>query len=250
MKHATSTGNQVFEWASLIVILTAALLSTFNTDIPGLMRARWGPDGGWIDDIAYVTVIFFAIEYAFRIWKAPNKRQYMLSFFGIIDLIAVVAGVVAVPQFAFARLFRLLQIVKLLKLTRYDNALTTLARSFYSMRDEILMFVNLTVIMIFMAAYGAYHFEHEAQPEAFSHMGDALWWAVATLTTVGYGDIYPITIGGKIMTAVIVLCGLGIVAAPAGIVASAMATALKEKQSDTSAEPVEDDAPKLVQQNE
>ena len=98
------------------------------------------------------------------------------------------------------------------------------------MRDEIMLFMGLTGLVVFLAAFGAYHFEHETQPEQFSHMGDALWWAVATLTTVGYGDIYPVTIGGKIMTAIVVLCGLGIVAAPAGVVAQAMATALREKR--------------------
>ena len=218
-----------FEWTSIVVILASALLSTIDADIPALINARWGPENGWIDDITYGAVIFFAVEYVIRILTAPNKREYVFSFFGIIDLVAVLIGFAALPQFAFLRLLRLIQIVRLLKLARYNRALTTLVKSFGSMRDEILMFVNVTGLLIFMAAFGAYHFEHQAQPEAFSHMGDALWWAVATLTTVGYGDVYPITIGGKIMTAIVVLCGLGIVAAPAGIVASAMATALREK---------------------
>ena len=221
----------IFEWVAILVILASALASTFDTDIPALANANWGPDNGWIDDLTYGTVIFFAIEYAIRLFTAPKKREYVLSFFGIIDLLAVVVGLAALPQFAFLRLFRVLQIFRLLKLTRYNRALRTLVQSFGLMRDEIVMFMNVTGLMILMAAFGAYHFEHKAQPEQFSHMGDALWWAVATLTTVGYGDIYPITIGGKVMTAIVVLCGLGIVAAPAGIVATAMATTLRQKNA-------------------
>lgn len=234
MTDQTNWRNTVFEWTAITVILASALVSTVNTDIPALIHAKWGPANGWIDDVAYGTVIFFAVEYVIRVVTAPNKRAYIFSFFGIIDLAAVLVGLAALPQFAFLRLFRMLQIVRLLKLARYNTAMRTLSRSFGSMRDEIVMFFNVTGLLIFMAAFGAYHFEHEAQPEQFSHMGDALWWAVATLTTVGYGDIYPITIGGKIMTAVVILCGLGIVAAPAGIVASAMATALREKNGNDS----------------
>ncbi len=232
MIDQTNWRRSFFEWASIAVILAAALVSTLDTDIPALIHAKWGPANGWIDDIAYGAVIFFGVEYIVRLATAPNKREYAFSFFGIVDLIAVLAGLAALPQFAFLRLLRVLQIVRLLKLARYSSALATLAKSFGSMRDEIVMFLNVTGLLIFMAAFGVYHFEHEAQPEQFSHLGDALWWAVATLTTVGYGDIYPVTIGGKIMTAIVVLCGLGIVAAPAGIVATAMATALRQKNGD------------------
>ncbi len=239
MQDQTQRGRSILDWVSIIVILAAAFVSTLDTDIPALLHAKWGPANGWVDDIAYAAVIFFGIEYVVRLVTAPDKRAYALSFFGIIDLIAVVAGLAALPQFAFLRLLRVLQIVRLLKLARYSSALATLAKSFSTMRDEIVMFVNVTGLLIFMAAFGVYHFEHAAQPEQFSHLGDALWWAVATLTTVGYGDIYPITIGGKIMTAIVVLCGLGIVAAPAGIVATAMATALRQKNVE--AMPINDD---------
>ena len=220
----------IFEWLALLAIVASVSVTTFDTDIPHIWQASWGPEKGWIDDVAYVAVIFFAFEYVVRVWTAADKRKYILSFFGIIDLLAVVVGIAALPQFTSLRLFRLLQLVRLLKLVRFSQSLADLGRAFSTMRDEIVLFFSLTGILVFLAAFGAYHFEHETQPEEFSHMGDALWWAVATLTTVGYGDIYPVTIGGKIMTAVVVICGLGIVAAPAGIVAQAMASALREKR--------------------
>ena len=230
MNEQMSRQRSIFEWTALTVILASVAAAAFQTDIPNLLNASWGPEKGWLDDVAYVAVIFFAIEYAIRIWIAPNKRAYIFSFFGIVDLMAVLLGVVALPQFTSFRLLRLLQLVRLLKLLRFSQAMTGLGKAFASMKDEIILFLGLTSILLFLAAFGAYHFEHETQPEQFSHMGDALWWAIATLTTVGYGDIYPVTIGGKIMTAIVVLCGLGVVAAPAGIVAQAMATALREKR--------------------
>ena len=230
MTENMSRPRAVFEWLALTAIIASVTVTTFDTNIPHIWQAAWGPERGWIDDVAYVAVIFFAFEYVVRVWTAPVKRKYIFSFFGIIDLLAVVVGLAALPQFASLRLFRMLQLIRLLKLVRFSQALADLGRAFASMRDEIMLFMGLTGIVVFLAAFGAYHFEHEAQPEQFSHMGDALWWAVATLTTVGYGDIYPITVGGKIMTAIVVICGLGIVAAPAGVVAQAMATALREKR--------------------
>ena len=79
-----------------------------------------------------------------------------------------------------------------------------------------------TVILLFLSSVGIYYFEHEAQPESFASIPQSLWWAVCTLTTVGYGDVYPITVGGKLFTFLILMCGLGVIAVPAGLIASAL----------------------------
>ena len=89
-------------------------------------------------------------------------------------------------------------------------------------KEEIVLFLAVPVILLYLSAVGIYHFEHEAQPEAFPSIVHSLWWATATLTTVGYGDVYPVTAGGKVFTFVILMCGLGIVAVPAGLVAAAL----------------------------
>ncbi|MEZ6108668.1 MAG: potassium channel family protein [Pirellulaceae bacterium] len=85
-------------------------------------------------------------------------------------------------------------------------------------REELVLYLIVTLMMLYFAAVGIYYCEHEAQPEAFASIFHSLWWGVATLTTVGYGDIYPITTGGKIFTFVILLCGLGVVSVPTGII--------------------------------
>ena len=103
-------------------------------------------------------------------------------------------------------------------------------------REEAILFMLATTILLYLAAVGIYYFEHEVQPEAFSSIPHSLWWAVATLTTVGYGDVYPVTAAGKIFTFVILMLGLGIVAVPAGLVASALSQVRKDEERESGRE--------------
>lgn len=127
------------------------------------------------------------------------------------------------------RVLRFLRLLRILKLTRYSQAWQRFHRALIISREELILFATTALILIYLAAVGIYYFEHEAQPEVFASMFDGLWWAVATLTTVGYGDSYPITAGGRFFTFVILVIGLGIVALPSGIVASALAKARAEE---------------------
>ena len=99
-------------------------------------------------------------------------------------------------------------------------------------KEEFVLFFILTVILFYLASVGIYFFEHDKQPEHFSSVFASMWWAVATLTTVGYGDVYPVTVGGKIFTSVILLLGLGIVAIPAGIISSALTQESRTEEED------------------
>ena len=116
-------------------------------------------------------------------------------------------------------MFRLFRI---LKLVRYNDAFSHFFAAFARIRDELLLFLICTLMLIYLSATGIYFFENEAQPETFSSVFHSLWWAVATLTTVGYGDAYPITVGGRIFTFFILLIGLGIVSVPSGLLASSL----------------------------
>ena len=98
-------------------------------------------------------------------------------------------------------------------------------QAFLIAKEEIVLFLGVALMVIYFAAVGAYFFEHEAQPEAFASVFHSLWWAVVTLTTVGYGDVYPVTLGGRIFTFFVLIAGLGIVSVPAGLMASALAQA-------------------------
>ena len=113
-------------------------------------------------------------------------------------------------------------------------------RAFVISREEIVLFAVSALIMIYLAGVGIYYFEHEAQPKVFRSMFDGLWWAVATLTTVGYGDSYPITAGGRLFTFLILIIGLGIIAVPTGMVASALS---KARQAEDEEEKEKDNSP-------
>ncbi|MFI4849093.1 MAG: ion transporter [Gimesia chilikensis] len=176
--------------------------------------------------IEIVSVIIFTVEYLARFLVASNRPAFIFSFFGLIDLLAILPFYLGMGlDLRSLRAFRLLRLVRIFKLARYSAAARRFHRAFLIAKEELALFLFATLIIIYLAAVGIYHFENPAQPEAFSSVFHSLWWAVSTLTTVGYGDIYPVTAGGKIFTFFILAAGLGIVSIPAGLVASALAKA-------------------------
>ena len=98
-------------------------------------------------------------------------------------------------------------------------------------REELVLFIGVSLMLIYLSAVGVYYFEHDSQPEQFASVFHSLWWAVVTLTTVGYGDVYPVTLGGRLFTFVVLFLGLGIVAVPTGLIASALSKA-REGETD------------------
>ena len=175
-------------------------------------------------------VAIFTIEYLLRFTFAKKKLGYVFSFYGIIDLLAILPFYLTFGiDLRSVRIFRILRVFRILKLARYNNAMNRFREAAISAREEIVLFIILTGILLYLSAFGIYMFENEAQPEKFASVFHSLWWAVSTLTTVGYGDVYPITMGGKIFTFFILIIGLGIVTVPAGIVASALSNSVKEK---------------------
>lgn len=202
--------------AVVALILLSAVLVAVETmprfrGRPVLLRA----------EIALASL--FAVEYLLRLWAAPQRLRYATSFWGIVDFLAAFpALLLLVPDLQTLRALRLLRLLRLLKLARYSQALDRIGRAFATTRDELAIVLFVAVLMIYLAAVGIHHFEREAQPEIFGSIPQSLWWAVATLTTVGYGDAYPITVGGRVFTGLVLMVGLCVVAVPAGLVASAL----------------------------
>lgn len=179
-----------------------------------------------LDVFEVCCILVFTAEYLARIAVADKKLSYIFSFLGLIDLLAILPFyLMSGLDLRAVRAFRLLRLVRVLKLARYSAAARRFHKAFLLAREELILFVLVASIMLYLAAVGIYYFEHEAQPEAFQSVFHSLWWAVATLTTVGYGDVYPITAGGRIFTAFVLFVGLGIVAIPAGMVATALSRA-------------------------
>lgn len=178
-----------------------------------------------------ISVIIFSIEYVLRIILTKSSFKYIFSFFGIIDLLAILpfylASGIDLRSIRIFRLFRLLRVFKLLK---YNNAIDRVSEAFSSIKKELIVFGVATLFLLYVAAVGIYYCEYPAQPEQFKSVFHCLWWGVTTLTTVGYGDMYPITTGGKLFTSLIVFIGMGMVAIPTGLLASAFSKTFKNKE--------------------
>lgn len=180
----------------------------------------------------WAIVIFFTFEYLARIYVADKPTAYMRSFWGIIDLLAILPSYLSAGV-GLASL-RSIRLLRLFKLARYSQAVRRLHRAILIAKEESILFFVMTVLTLYLSAVGIYYFEHQAQPEVFSSVFHSLWWAVTTLTTVGYGDAYPITAGGRIFTFCVLMIGLGIVAVPAGLVASALGKARQLEDEESS----------------
>ena len=176
--------------------------------------------------IELISVIIFSVEYLLRVYSAKSPLKYIFSFFGIIDLLAILPFYL---KFAIdlraLRVFRVFRIFRALKLIRYNKALLRFHVAAKMVKEEMVLFFIVTAILVFLSASGIYFFKNEAQPEVFSSIFHSFWWAIVTLTTVGYGDVYPITVGGKIFTFFVLIIGVGVVTVPAGIIATALTSA-------------------------
>ena len=179
-----------------------------------------------------LSVVIFTIEYLLRIYVAEQKLAFVISFFGVVDLLAILPFYLALGiDLRTVRTFRLLRLFRIFKLARYSRAVQRFHRALQIASEEIVLFFFVTAILLYLAAVGIYYFEHEVQPNAFTSVFHSLWWAVATLTTVGYGDVYPVTVGGRVFTFFVLLIGLGVVSVPAGLVATALSKA-RELEAD------------------
>ena len=185
--------------------------------------------------VEVVTVGLFTVEYLLRLFCENRPLDYAFSFFGIVDLLAIVPFYLSTGlDFRAIRSFRFLRVFQLLKLSRYSRAMRRFHLALLVAKEELVLFCVLSLILQFLSSVGIYYFEREAQPDTFCSIFHSLWWSVATLTTVGYGDIYPITAGGKLFTFFVLVIGLGVVAMPAGLIASALSEArnLERKEQD------------------
>lgn len=180
--------------------------------------------------IEVFCVVVFTVEYLLRIYVADHKFKFIFSFFGLIDLFAILPFYLSFGvDLRSLRLLRLLRLFRLLKLVRYNRAMLQFTKAMLLAREQIILFMGVTLILIYFSAVGIYYFENEAQPEHFTSIFDSLWWSIITLTTVGYGDVYPITVGGRMFTFLILLIGLGIVAIPTGIISSSLTKVVDEE---------------------
>jgi voltage-gated potassium channel len=179
-----------------------------------------------LEKFEFVSIIIFSIEYVLRVLVTKKPLRYIFSFYGIIDILAILPFYLnRFLDLRFLRAFRVFRIFRALKLIRYNKALNRFSVAFKIVKEELVLFFIVILIMLFIVSAGIYSFENEAQPEIFKSVFHSGWWSIVTLTTVGYGDVYPITLGGKVFTFFVLMIGIGVVAVPAGLVGTALSKA-------------------------
>ncbi len=170
-----------------------------------------------------ISIMIFTFEYLVRIFVADKKLSYIFSFYGFIDFIAIapfyLSGTIDLRSL---RIVRVLRILRLFKLFRFNESLLLLKNAFSIVKREMIIFSFIAMILLYTSSVGIYFFENPAQPEQFSSIFACMWWAVSTMTTVGYGDMVPVTVGGKIFTSLISFIGIGVVSIPTALLASSL----------------------------
>ena len=191
---------------------------------------------------AFFTLVFL-VEYVLRVWVASEKPdyagrfgrlRYMISVPALIDLVALLPGLfVFIGSEAFVvRLFRLLRILRLARLGRFSMAIHAITDAVKSRQYELLMSLTIAGILLLISSTLLFLIEGSAQPEQFGSIPRAMWWSVATLTTVGYGDVYPVTPLGRILAGLTAITGIGLIAMPTGILAAAFSDAIQTQRKD------------------
>jgi voltage-gated potassium channel len=186
------------------------------------------------------SVIIFTIEYIIRIWVSDQSKEnkterlnFAFSTMGIIDLIAILPFYLPFIfpfDLRIVRIMRLFRLLRIFKLSRYSKSLKTIRSIFKEIKAELSITVFVTFVLMLLSSTLMYYIEHDDQPEQFASIGDSFWWAVATLTTVGYGDVYPVTALGKLLSGIIALIGIGFVALPTGIISSAFIEKIQKEK--------------------
>ncbi len=217
----TTKKGKVFDFIIQALIFLSLIAFSIET-LPSLPE--------WLINLlkAFETfcIYIFLAEYVLRVFVSKKPFNYIFSFYGIIDFLAIAPYFVSsFVDLRFLRAFRIFRIFRVLKLVRYNKAIRRVTIAAKEVKEEVALFLIVTLILIFIVSAGIYFFENEAQPDKFQSVFHSMWWTIVTLTTVGYGDVYPITVGGKIFTFFILILGLGIVTIPAGLVASALSKA-------------------------
>ena len=213
--------NKTIEIAIQILIVLSLICFTVET-IPGL-----NPDTyKLLNTLEIIFVAIFTLEYAARVYLAKKKLKFIFSFFGLIDLIAILPFYLSLGfDLRTVRAVRFIRVFRLLKLTRYNSAVNFLRDAFRESKEELLVFTFLASSLLYLTSVGIYYFEKDLQPEEFGSVPQALWWSVVSLTSVGYGDVTPISTAGKIFTSIILFLGIGLISVPSAIMVSAFSKA-------------------------
>lgn len=231
--------NLIFDYVIIILIILNTIASAIDTlsEIPVEVVSSFRV-------FELFSIAIFTVEYILRIYisdlthpsnnKLSSAFKFIFSFFGLIDLFAILPFYL--PFFVkvdlrFLRMIRLVRFLRILKINRYNSSLTLIRDVLREKRSEIGITFFIAILILLISGFAMYTIENPVQPDKFPNMFSSLWWAVATLTTVGYGDIYPITTVGKVISSIVAFLGIGLVALPTGIISSGFITKLNQSRN-------------------
>ncbi|UUX91150.1 ion transporter [Methanoplanus endosymbiosus] len=231
--------KKIFNYLMFLVITVNIIFVNLET-IPNLSSA--------ILNLFYafygLSMLIFVAEYILRVWfsvederykySIKGRIKYILSPYAIIDLLVLIPFLIPdlIPADYKTNALRLLKLFIILKLIRYSQSLQGITKVFCSKKKELAMLIYMLFFLLVLVSTLMYYVENKAQPESFSSIPATMWWGVITLTTVGYGDMYPITPLGKILGALVAILGIGLFALPAGILASGFYEQFSDKKEE------------------
>lgn len=226
---------QYFVLFFIIGSICSVIYSSFDEAAPYRM---------WLYSFNYLSSFIFTIEYGLRIAAAPvqytqykhawkARLHYLFSFYGLIDFVAILPFIVIYfyHESPHIHLVILAYILIIFKLIRYSRSFQMIGSVLHQVKDELVTAYTACGIMLGFSGILMYYIERNAQPEAFQNIGDGFWWAIVAFTTVGYGDIYPITPLGRLLSSIISLIGIAMIAIPTGIISSAFMNMLLDKKN-------------------
>lgn len=234
------TASRVFD----VLILTLIFLNVIAVILGSIqsIEERWS---AFLETFETVSVLVFSIEYVSRLWSCTADSRFSgiirgrlrlaIKAMPIIDLLAILPFYLPFLgiDLMSLRAFRLFRIFRIAKVGRYYSSLNIIRDVFHAKREQLALTLAMMGILLVVSSTLLYYCENEVQPEVFSSIPATMWWAVATLTTVGYGDIYPITLLGRFLASIIAILGIGMFALPTGILGAGFIEAIQKKKEGT-----------------
>lgn len=189
------------------------------------------------------TIVVFTIEYILKIFIAKYKYnkgnlisvfKFIFSFEGIVDFISILPFYLPLAikiDFRFLRILKVSRVTRIFKLSKYSKSFETIKKVLKNEKEVLIITLVFSFVLILISSILMYYIENPAQPEVFPNITATMWWGIGTLTTIGYGDIYPITVLGKILASIVAIIGIGIIAIPTGIISAGFVNEIKNKDN-------------------
>lgn len=239
LNESSTKASKILNY-SIIILIVLTVISIILQSFQSLYTSY-----NWLFNyFELFSVSIFTIEYVARVYVSnltvdgsnskKSRLTYIISPMAIVDLLAILPFFIPfiIPiDLRFLRILRLTRLLRVFKLNRYTKALKTIAKVIESRKDELLSSIFILSFVLLFSSILMYYAEFDAQPDAFPNIGASLWWAICTLTTVGYGDVYPITSFGKLIASVITVLGIGIIALPTAIISSGFLEEVQKRKN-------------------